>query len=58
MKIISSGKGNTNDLGVEPLGKLLIRYSIPAIIATSVVLSLRRDAGKRAREALTEGGNA
>ena len=31
---------------------------VAAIIATSVVLSLRRDAGKRAREALTEGGNA
>jgi len=28
-------KGNTNDLGVEKLGKLLIQYSVPAIIATA-----------------------
>lgn len=35
MKKRNSGKGNTNDLRVEPLGKLLMRYSIPAIIATS-----------------------
>lgn len=35
MKKRNSGKGNTNDLGVETLGKLLIRYSIPAIVATS-----------------------
>jgi putative MATE family efflux protein len=35
MKKRNAGKGNTNDLGVETLGKLLIRYSVPAIIATS-----------------------
>ncbi len=28
-------KGNTNDLGVERLGKLLLQYSVPAIIATT-----------------------
>ncbi len=28
-------KGNANDLGVEKLGRLLIQYSVPAIIATA-----------------------
>ncbi|MFA6949882.1 MAG: MATE family efflux transporter [Lentimicrobiaceae bacterium] len=27
--------GNTNDLGIEKLGKLLMQYSVPAIIATA-----------------------
>lgn len=30
-----TARGNTTDLGVEKLGKLLIQYSVPAIIATS-----------------------
>lgn len=35
MKKRTVAKGNTNNLGVENLGKLLLQYSLPAIIATS-----------------------
>jgi putative MATE family efflux protein len=38
MSLLKKGnlvRGNANDLGIDKLGKLLIRYSVPAIIATA-----------------------
>ena len=35
MRNINKSKGNANDLGVERLGKLLLKYSLPAITATA-----------------------
>ena len=36
-------------LGTEPIGKLLIQYSVPAIIAMTVTRSEERRVGKECR---------